>query len=485
LQREFLMASDTSGTTTETGAPPWRQAGATSQDWVLHLVVVWTSIPGRAGEVAALSRPAVLGRGPARTDDPGPRLRFARQRPGANHPASSLDPERLSRTQLLLAPEGDNGIAFERVGRCAVLHNGLPVEKGVACDGDLITLVDALTLLVERRPKVMPQAWMAAAYVGTLFGQADPFGLVGESPYAWELRGRLATLAQGCDPILITGASGVGKELVARALHGLSASANGGLVSRSAATLPPALIDAELFGTQRNYPNPGAAERPGLIGEADGGTLFLDELGELPSEQQTHLLRFLDGGEYHRLGEARSRRARVRLLGATNRDPQELKHDFLARFAKRIEVKGLEARLSDVPLLLSAIVRDAARKAPAYARFLEAGTDANGTPTEHARVHPGLLEHLLRQEYSLHFRELRRLVMLSLEGSDGERLTETKALTRELRAQPRLLDVGPAEIERALAESAGNVTQAARAVGLPSRYALYRLMKRFGIATDR
>jgi two-component system nitrogen regulation response regulator GlnG/two-component system response regulator HydG len=326
---------------------------------------------------------------------------------------------------------------------------------------------------------------MAAAYVGTLFGQADPFGLVGESPYAWELRGRLATLAQGCDPILITGASGVGKELVARALHGLSASANGGLVSRSAATLPPALIDAELFGTQRNYPNPGAAERPGLIGEADGGTLFLDELGELPSEQQTHLLRFLDGGEYHRLGEARSRRARVRLLGATNRDPQELKHDFLARFAKRIEVKGLEARLSDVPLLLSAIVRDAARKAPAYARFLEAGTDANGTPTEHARVHPGLLEHLLRQEYSLHFRELRRLVMLSLEGSDGERLTETKALTRELRAQPRLLDVGPAEIERALAESAGNVTQAARAVGLPSRYALYRLMKRFGIATDR
>ena len=75
--------------------------------------------------------------------------------------------------------------------------------------------------------------------------------------------------------------------------------------------------------------------------------------------------------------------------------------------------------------------------------------------------------------------------MLSLEGSEGERLTETNALSSELRAQPRVLDVGPSEIERALAESAGNVTQAARAVGLPSRYALYRLMKRFGIATDR
>src|SRR4029077_9274313 len=127
--------------------------------------------------------------------------------------------------------------------------------------------------------------------------------------------------------VVIAGQSGSGKELVAQAIHALSGRADRRLVSRSAATLPEALIDAELFGNAKNYPNPGMVERSGLIGEAHGSTLFLDELGELPHAAQAHLLRVLDGGEYQRLGEAQARVSDFRLVVATNRILSSLKPD--------------------------------------------------------------------------------------------------------------------------------------------------------------
>src|SRR5256885_12859655 len=104
------------------------------------------------------------------------------------------------------------------------------------------------------------------------------------------------------------------------------------MVSRNAATFPAGLIDVELFGNVANYPNHGMPERPGVVGEADGSTLFLDEIGELPTELQSHLLRFLDErGEYTRLGDARRRTSDVRVVAATNRALEDLKHDLAAR----------------------------------------------------------------------------------------------------------------------------------------------------------
>lgn len=90
-------------------------------------------------------------------------------------------------------------------------------------------------------------------------------------------------------------------------------------MARNAATLPEGLLDAELFGNIKNYPNPGTPERAGLVGEADGSTLFLDEIGEISQVAQAHLLRVLDDGEYHRLGEAKARKSHLRLISATNR----------------------------------------------------------------------------------------------------------------------------------------------------------------------
>jgi two-component system nitrogen regulation response regulator GlnG/two-component system response regulator HydG len=468
---------------TQTDGGPFGSHESQRIETAIHLVIVWCASPERVGEVAALAKAAILGRGPARGDDPMPRLRFVRQRPSSNEPTPLLEQPKLSRVQLALRPS-EKGVAFERLGKCPVLHNGVPAEQGLAREGDVITLSGAVACLLESRPKVLPEAWTTAAYRSVPFGRVDAFGMVGESPHAWQLRGRLAALARGSDPILITGASGVGKELAARALHGLSDVAHGEFIARNAATLPTSLVDAELFGTQRNYPNQGSPERPGLIGEADGGTLFLDEIGELPPEQQAHLLRFLDHGEYQRLGDARPRQAKVRVLAATNRDLSALKHDFLARFAKRIDIEGLDARLSDLPLMVSAIVRDFARETPECRRFLEVVRGPDGDDSEYARVHPALLERLLGHDYELHFRELRRLVLIAMEHSAGDHLAESPALDRELKRSAPALEPDALEIQQALSACGGSVSKAAHALRLPSRFALYRLMKRFSIRSE-
>src|SRR6185369_7117992 len=120
-------------------------------------------------------------------------------------------------------------------------------------------------------------------------------------------------------------------------------------------------VDAELFGNVKNYPNPGTPEREGLIGEADGSTLFLDEIGELPVHMQAHLLRVLDrGGEYQRLGDSRAQRADLRVVAATNRPLDALKHDFLARLTLRLEIPSLDERRDDIPLLARHLLRRAA-----------------------------------------------------------------------------------------------------------------------------
>src|SRR5262249_4513267 len=151
------------------------------------------------------------------------------------------------------------------------------------------------------------------------FGAPDPHGILGESPAAWALREHLSLAAHSGQHILLLGQSGTGKELAARAIHALSPRRDKPFIARNAATFPEGLVDAELFGTAKGYPNAGSPERPGLIAEADGGTLFLDEIGELPAHLSSHLLRVLDrGGEYQRLGESRVRRSDLRVVAATN-----------------------------------------------------------------------------------------------------------------------------------------------------------------------
>ncbi|MGH7295095.1 MAG: sigma-54-dependent transcriptional regulator, partial [Polyangiaceae bacterium] len=343
-------------------------SAAAPDGWAL--VVAWCAEePHRTGEVAlfpARGAAQILGRGEGDEDEVA-RVRFFRQRPGQLVPTPALSAPALSRRQLSIRPRG-RGLEVERLGRCELSVNGAAVDTGIVGDGETVMIGGQLLLLCTRRAPAMKEALHFRMSGAPAFGEADSLSIVGESPLAWQLRDDLAFAASAGKHVLVQGESGTGKELAARAVHRLSPRASGPFVARNAATLPPALIDAELFGNAKNYPNHGMAERPGLVGQADGGTLFLDELAELPAEQQAHLLRVLDaGGEHQRLGDATTRRSDFLLVAATNRPPASIKHDLLARLTLRIQVPRLDARREDIPLLVRALLLHAAEKSPAAA----------------------------------------------------------------------------------------------------------------------
>ncbi len=147
--------------------------------------------------------------------------------------------------------------------------------------------------------------------------QAD---LVGSSPAMQEVFKQVALVAASNLPVLVTGPTGSGKEVVARAIHAHSARRDKPLVTTNLAALAPGVIESELFGHASGAYTGATSPRPGLFELADGGTIFLDEIGEAPSDVQVKLLRVLEAGEVTRVGEAVARPVRVRVVAATNRD---------------------------------------------------------------------------------------------------------------------------------------------------------------------
>jgi two-component system nitrogen regulation response regulator GlnG/two-component system response regulator HydG len=258
-------------------------------------------------------------------------------------------------------------------------------------------------------------------------------------------------------------------------------------VARNAATFPSGLIDAELFGNVKDYPNAGMRERRGLIGEADGSTLFLDEIGELPGDLQAHLLRVLDAeGSYQRLGEDRPRQADLRLLAATNRETEQLRPEFLARLALRVAVPGLDERREDVPLLARHLLRRAATQDPELGERLFKSSDvAAGEP----RIDPLLMDLLVRRGYSQHVRELEGFLWRAMTGSRGRHLALTDEIRTALEAPrrpeaPEREELTPEVIQACLDRHGGSRTKAYRELGLRNRHVLYRLIKRYGLRAD-
>jgi two-component system nitrogen regulation response regulator GlnG len=144
--------------------------------------------------------------------------------------------------------------------------------------------------------------------------------LVGSSPAMQEVFKQVALVAASDLPVLVTGPTGSGKEVVARAIHAHSSRSAKPLVTTNLAALAPGVIESELFGHAAGSFTGAAAARPGLCELADGGTIFLDEIGEAPLEVQVRLLRVLEAGEVTRVGEATARPVNVRVIAATNRD---------------------------------------------------------------------------------------------------------------------------------------------------------------------
>ncbi len=176
-------------------------------------------------------------------------------------------------------------------------------------------------------------------------------------------------MARTDSTVLIQGETGTGKELLARAIHGLSSRKDRPLVTVNCASLPPTLIESELFGRERGAYTGALTKMVGRFEIADGSTLFLDEIGELPLEMQSKLLRVLEEGNFERLGSAKTLHVNVRIIAATNRDiEQEVKDgkfrkDLFYRLnVFPIAVPPLRERPEDIPLMVWSFIREFQQK---------------------------------------------------------------------------------------------------------------------------
>jgi two-component system nitrogen regulation response regulator GlnG/two-component system response regulator HydG len=459
-------------------------------DGPLTLAVLWCpDEPWRIGEVALLpggGSPVVLGRGDAQPGDPGPRLVLARATPSGVEAGLPIQISHMSRAQMVISTKPEH-VVVDNIGRAPLLLNGDKVEHGSVQPGDTLQLGRHLLFLCVRRST--EPSTSTGTYPSHDFGKPDRFGFVGESLPIWRLRRQIAFLATRQEHVLVRGPSGSGKEVVARAIHALSRSGDRPMVSRSAATIPAGLVDAELYGNAKSYPNPGMPERPGLIGEANGGTLYLDEFGELPEASQAHLLRVLDAGEYQRLGETALRRSRFRLIAATNRPEQAIKEDLLARLPLRVELPGLDEHREDIPLLLVHLLRGFARS--------DEGIAARFFPDEAElpRISLAVVRALVQHNYRTNVRELEALLWAGIQASDGDEIRSVPALERECidstSAREPSVDGGAmsspsaTEIREALERNNGALEATWRALGLKNRYVLRRLLAKHGIKIRR
>lgn len=182
--------------------------------------------------------------------------------------------------------------------------------------------------------------------------------MLGQAPAMQDVFRAIGRLAQSHVTVLITGESGAGKELVARALHKHSPRANGPFVAINTAAIPKDLLESELFGHERGAFTGAQTSRRGRFEQADGGTLFLDEIGDMPFDLQTRLLRVLSDGHFYRVGGHSAVKANVRVIAATHQDLEQrvkeggFREDLFHRLnVIRLRLPALRERRGDIPML--------------------------------------------------------------------------------------------------------------------------------------
>lgn len=275
--------------------------------------------------------------------------------------------------------------------------------------------------------------------------------------------------------VLLTGENGTGKSLVARSLHALSPRTSKPLVTVNAGGLSEGVFESELFGHVKGAYTDAKSDRVGRFELADDGTLFLDEIANIPFSQQAKLLRVLETGDFERVGSSRTRTVNVRVFSATNADLDE--EIEAGRFRQ-----DLLFRLNTVEIAIPAL-RDRGEDIPALAdRFLE---------TQLARYRKSLkgfessaVEAMMRYPWPGNVRELDHAVERGVLMAQGERIAaEDLGLRSGRESVVRFEDMKLEEaekylIDRALSRNDGNVSKAARTLGL-SRSALYRRLEKF------
>jgi transcriptional regulator with GAF, ATPase, and Fis domain len=307
--------------------------------------------------------------------------------------------------------------------------------------------------------------------------------IVGTSPALQAVLSRVSKVAPTDSTVLVTGETGTGKELVARAIHKRSHRSSRAFVSVNCAAIPRDLIASELFGHEKGAFTGATQQRLGRFELAEGGTIFLDEVGELPAVTQIALLRVLQEHEFERVGGSRSIHADVRVIAATNRDLQAaiaggtFRSDLFYRLnVFPIEIPSLRERREDIPLLVEYFIDRYARKA---GKSFQA-------------VNKKSFDLLQSYPWPGNIRELQNIVERSVILCSGDTFWIEKAWLARAHA-PRQELAGPLPdtlknqekgiIEAALAESKGKVAGpegAAARLGIP-RSTLDTKIKQLGI----
>jgi DNA-binding NtrC family response regulator len=347
---------------------------------------------------------------------------------------------------------------------------------------------DRLESLLTRVLKETDRRSALFAAESRMVKQLEFCGMVGRSPVMLELFEHIQRFAPHVRTALVTGETGTGKELVARALHKAGPRSQKKFVTINCSAVVESLFESELFGHMRGAFTGAVESKPGLFEAADGGTLFLDEIGELPPPAQAKLLRAIETGEVQRVGGLDTRRVDVRVVAATNRELRvesaagRFREDLFYRLSVvELGVMPLRERREDIPYLTSAFVRHFATQfnksilgpTPAAERLLSSASWPGNV-----RELRNAIERICILTEDRFFTEKETLACLA---PPSQRSTTRPSAWVERKADTHLLaDAERDHISRILGETSGNKKAAAQLLGL-SRRALYRKLDRLGL----
>jgi len=301
--------------------------------------------------------------------------------------------------------------------------------------------------------------------------------IIARSPRMQQVVEIIKVVAKSNATVLITGETGTGKELVARAIHAQSYRKDKPFVAVSCAALPESLLESELFGHEKGSFTGAHAQKKGKFEVANRGTLFLDEIGEMSANIQVHLLRVLEEKEFNRVGGNEPIKVDVRVISATNRDMKQavangqFREDLYYRLnVVNIELPPLRERTEDIPLLAQ--------------HFLKKYSAEN--QKEVTDFSPEVTDFLLKYEWPGNVRELENAIERAVILAKGAHIEiadlpkENLVLVRSAPAGKDLEEVEKNHILNILKETGGNYSEAARTLGI-SRMTLYNKIKAYGL----
>ncbi|MEM8666106.1 MAG: sigma-54 dependent transcriptional regulator [Planctomycetota bacterium] len=301
--------------------------------------------------------------------------------------------------------------------------------------------------------------------------------LIGQSAEMRNVSKLIDRIAPTDKPVLITGQSGTGKEVVAKVIQQQSMLANEPFVTVNCAALPEQLVESELFGHQKGAFTGATAEKPGLFEVADGGTLFIDELGEMPLALQPKLLRVLEDGSMRRIGSHKERHVKVRIIAATNRDLADdvkagtFREDLFYRVnVLPIDLPPLRERAGDIDLLID--------------HFLPTPwhIDPDSRQVMNAYDWPGNVRELINvTQRATILADDHEITMDDLPRELTHRSSSSKPATVAVTVEGdgvKLDDVQRLHVLEVLRQQGGNKAKTARVLGIHRRK-LYRLLERF------